>query len=92
MEEYKGAWANFDAVCNLRKKLGAEKYLEPFAKYRMLQIKLARVGAHIDPKEYEEYRKDLKDIKKHSGYDFEKPLRRKVAKVKDLLKKKLIKN
>ena len=50
------------------------------------------MGQKIGQKEYEEYRKDLKDIKKHSGYDFEKPLRRKIAKVKDQLKKKLVKS
>ena len=36
MEDHKGAWENFEEVIKLRKKLGAEKYLEPFSKYRML--------------------------------------------------------
>ena len=66
-----------------------EKYLSAFARYRLLLIKIKEMENYED--EYAEvdeddlkYVKDMvKKITKMSGYDFEKPLVRKLERVKD---------
>jgi tetratricopeptide (TPR) repeat protein len=82
----------YNQIIDMAYDIKNEKYLIPFSKYRLLLLKIKDMendgdDSHVVSKDDLEYVKTIvKEISKMSGYDFEKPLVRKLERVKDYFK------
>lgn len=83
------AWEIYEEIIDLPKK---EKYLSAFSKYRLLLLKIKDMENYgddyheVDSEDLKYVKNTVKSISKMSGYDFEKPLTRKLERVKDYFK------
>ena len=79
----------FEEVAYMAKK---EKYLCAFSKYRLVLLKIKEMESYgddyndVSDEDLEYVRSMVKEISKMGGYDFEKPLVRKIERVKDYFK------
>lgn len=73
----------------MAKRVKHEKFLIAFAKYRLLLLKVKDFdesyegNQKVDKEDLEYVKANVKEISKMSGYDFEKPLVRKIERIKD---------
>jgi len=82
----------YEEIEDMQKEIKLEKYLVPYSKYRLLLLRIKDMESYDDDshrvaqEDLDYIVKIVKEINKMSGYDFEKPLVRKIERVKDYFK------